>query len=90
MGKSKKEGVPTVAWQELNIASMRMPVQSVTARCSTDHRFGLDQVFPWMRCRPDAASLIRPLAWELPNAIVKRKKKKKKKEKKIFATIPFF
>ena len=34
----------------------------------------------WLGCRPTAAALIRPLAWEFPNATdaaVKRKKKKK-------------
>ena len=43
-------------------------------------------VLHWLRYRLAAAAPIRPLAWELPNAVgvaLKRlKKKKKKKERK--------
>ena len=31
-------------------------------------RCGLDPPFLWLWCRPTAAALIRPLAWELPYA----------------------
>ena len=43
------------------------------------HRCGSDPVLLWLQCRPAAAVLIRPLAWELPYAtgvIIKRKEKK--------------
>ena len=36
-----------------------------------------DLMLPWLWCRPAAAALIRPLAWELPcatGAAVKEKK----------------
>ena len=38
----------------------------------------------WLWCRPEAAALIRPLAWELPYAVgaALKKAKRPKKEKK--------
>ena len=36
----------------------------------------------WLWRRPDAAAPIRPLAWELPDAMGAAKKKKKKKKKR--------
>ena len=46
------------------------------------HRGGSDPALLWLWCRPAAAALIQPLAWELPYAVgvaLKRKKKKKVK-----------
>ena len=47
---------------------------------SIGHRYSLDEVLLWLWCRPIAAALNRPLAWELPHAAgvaLKRKKKSK-------------
>ena len=43
----------------------------------------------WLWCRPAAAALIRPLAWDLPHAVGaalkdKKKKDKNKKARKLF------
>ena len=49
------------------------------------HRCGLDPKLLWLWCRPVAAALIQPLAWEPPYAMavaLKRPKKKEKKKKK--------
>ena len=32
--------------------------------CGVGHRHSLDPVFLWLWCRPAAAALIQPLAWE--------------------------
>jgi len=57
--------------------------------CGISHRCGSDLAWLWLRRRPAAAALIRPLAWEPPYATgvaLKNKqtknKKKRKKEKK--------
>ena len=46
-----------------------------------------DLVLPWLWCRLPAATLIKPLAWELPYATgfgaKKQKRKKKKKMRKL-------
>ena len=57
--------------------------------CSAGRRHGLDPTLLWLWCRPAAAALIRPLAWEPPYAVgaalkgqkttTKKKKKKRKK-----------
>ena len=36
--------------------------------CGVGHRLGLDPTWLWLWCRPAAAALIQPLAWELPYA----------------------
>ena len=36
---------------------------------SVGHRYGLDLALLWLWCRPAAAALICPLAWELPYAV---------------------
>ena len=71
---------------------MRMRVQSLpwlsglkdpAVSCGVGLRHGLDLALLWLWCRPAAAALIAPLAWELPyaaSAALKSKKKKKKKE----------
>ena len=48
--------------------------------CGVGCRGGSDLVLLWLWCRPAAAALIQPLAWELPyasGAALKIKKKKK-------------
>ena len=47
------------------------------------HRCGSDLVLLWLWCRPAAATLIQPLAWELPHAMVQPLKKKRKRNKYI-------
>ena len=52
--------------------------------CGIDRRCSSDPVLLWLPCRPAAAALIGPLAWEPPyatGAAVKNKKTKKEKEK---------
>ena len=46
--------------------------------CGVGRRWGLAPVLLW--CRPAAVALIRPLAWELPYAVVVALKKKKDME----------
>jgi len=46
--------------------------------CGVGHRHGLDSSLLWLWCRPAAATLIQPLAWELPYAAGVALKKKKK------------
>ena len=41
---------------------------SIAVSCSMGHRRGSDPLLLWQWCRPAAAALIRPLAWELPYA----------------------
>ena len=50
--------------------------------CGVGCRGGLNQVLLWLWCRPAAAALIRPVAWEFPYVAIKLKKEKKKKERK--------
>ena len=57
--------------------------------CGVGHRHSLYLALLWLWCRPAAAALIRPLAWEPPYAMGEalkktrdKKKKKKKKERK--------
>ena len=47
--------------------------------CGVGHRCGLDLVLLWLWCRPVAAALIQPLAWELHMPWVWALKKTKKK-----------
>ena len=44
--------------------------------CGVGHRHGLDLALLWLWCRPGAAALIQPLAWELPYASDAALKKK--------------
>ena len=49
--------------------------------CGVDHRRGWDPTLLWLWRKPAAVALIRPLAWELPDATgvaLKNKKEKKK------------
>ena len=51
----------------------------VASRCSVGHRHGLDLALLWLWCRPAAAALIQPLAWDFHILQVHFEKKKKKK-----------
>ena len=49
----------------------------VALSCGVGVRRGTDPPLPWLWCRPAAAAVIQPLAWELPFATgvaLKRKK----------------
>ena len=68
---------------------MRMLVRSLALlsesgiRCCWDLRYR-SQMWLWLLCRPAAAALIRPLAWEHLHAMgedLKRRKKERKKER---------
>ena len=53
--------------------------------CGVGHRHGSDLALLWLWCRPEAAALIQPLAWEplyAVGAALKSKEKKKKTGKK--------
>ena len=50
--------------------------------CGIGRRGGSDPTLLWLWCRPAAAALIRPLAWELPDAMGAALKIKKRKKKK--------
>ena len=53
--------------------------------CGVGCRGVSDLALLWLWCRPAAAALIRPLAWESPYAVsaaLKRHQDKKKKKKK--------
>ena len=86
-------GVPIVVhWVKdptLSLWGCRFHLQSfsvssgsdVATSCGVVHRCGLDLVMLRLWCRPVAAALIWPQAWELPcatGATVKRKEKKKR------------
>ena len=52
--------------------------------CGVGHRRSLDSAWPWLWCRPAAVALIRPVAWEPPDATsVALKKRYKKKVNKL-------
>ena len=50
--------------------------------CGVGCRCGLDPAWLWLCCRPAAAALIQPLAWELPCATGVALKRPKKEEMK--------
>ena len=50
--------------------------------CGVGSRHGSHPTLWWLWCRPEAAALIQPLAWEPPYAAGATLKKKKRKEKK--------
>ena len=75
--KMIKWGVPIVMqWKRTQLVSMKMRVRSMAS---------LSRLRIWHCCelwyRLAAAALIRPTAWELPNATGSALKKKKKKKK---------
>ena len=48
--------------------------------CGVGQRCSLDLMLLWLQCRPAAAALIGPLAWEPPyaaGAVIKKKKKER-------------
>ena len=49
--------------------------------CGVGHRLGLDLALLWLWYRLAAVGLIRPLAWELPQAVGAALKSKKTKTK---------
>ena len=51
--------------------------------CGVGHRYGLDLVLLWLRCRLGAAALIQPLAWELLYAAGAALKRQKNKQSNI-------
>ena len=90
----KKKGVPVVAqWLTIQLGTMRLWVQSLALlsrlRIQCCHELWcrsqtwLGSQLLWLWCRPVAAALARPLAWEPPYAtgaaleMAKRQKKKK-------------
>ena len=51
--------------------------------CGVGCRHGLDPTLLWLGCRPAAAALIQPLAWEQPyvtHAALKTKTKKQQQQ----------
>ena len=61
--------------------------------CGVGRRRGSDPELLWLWCRPAAAALIRPLAWDPPHAegaalekAKRPKKKKKRKKNKVIST----
>ena len=79
MEKVCRIGVPTVAQQVKNLTSIHEHVGSIP---------GLTQwvknlAFLWLWCRPAAAALILPLAWDLPYAAVMHLKNQKNKQMNI-------
>ena len=58
--------------------------------CGVGHRCSSDLALQWLWCRPAATALIRPLAWQPPNAAgaaLKRQKQKQTKTKKTHIKI---
>ena len=77
--KIQTQGVPFwLSGLRTWLVSMRMRVQSlaslrvlricVAVSCGVGRRWGLGLTLLWLWCRPAAAALIWPLAWELPCA----------------------
>ena len=53
---------------------------SIVMSCGVGRRHSLDPVLLWLWCRPAAAALISPLAWEPPYAMGEAQKAKEKKK----------
>ena len=68
-----------VWWRQTQLVSLRTQVRSlaplsglgsgVAVGCGVGRRCGWDLALLWLGCRSAAAAPIRPLAWELPNAV---------------------
>ena len=86
--------------KQIQLGTMRLRVSSLASlsglrirhccelwcRC----RRGSDLALLWLWCRPEATALIRPLAWESPNATgaaLKRQNKTKKQASKEQPTL---
>ena len=67
-----------------SLASLSVKDPMLPVGCGVGHRGGSDPMVLWLWCRPAAAALIQPLAWELSYATYSRgpKKQRKKKTKK--------
>ena len=50
--------------------------------CGVGHRCGSDPALLWLWCRPAAAALILPLAWELPVQLPPPKQQQQTKQNK--------
>ena len=57
----------------------------MTTSCGVGHRRGSDLALLWLCCRPAAAALIQPLAWELPYVGAALKSKEEKNNNKIIS-----
>ena len=68
-----------LVWSLASLSGLRIQLLS----CGVGHGCGLDLVLLWLWCRPEAATLIQPLAQELPYATGMTVKSKKKKKKKL-------
>ena len=72
----------------MQVGSMRMQVGSLASlsglRILHCHDSGVGRrcssYLVWLWCRAAPAALIRPLAWELPYAVLKKQKEKKEKK----------
>ena len=56
--------------------------------CSVGHGCGLDLVLLWLWCRLAAATLIQPLAWELPYVMGEALKRQKQTDLSSGSTVP--
>ena len=64
MPKKKKES--NIVFMKMQVSSLAWILRSNVAKgCGIGHRCGLDPTLSWLWYRPAAATLIRPLAWEL-------------------------
>ena len=52
--------------------------------CGIGHGQGSDLMLQWLRCRPVATGLIRPLAWEPPYTCLGCSPEKKKKSTDVW------
>ena len=63
----------------------RQPVDvdraGIAVSCGVGDRHSLDLTLLWLRLRPGAVALIRPLAWEPPYAVDPKERKKNLKIK---------
>ena len=84
---------PTSIHEDIgSIPGLDQQVQYPALQLCVGHRCISDLALLWLWCRPAAASLIWPLAWELSYAASskKTKKKKKKKKKDLFCSMQKF
>ena len=59
--------------------------------CDVDCRCGLDPLLLWLWCRPEVATPIQPLAWELPYATgAALKQQQQQQKRKVFSINEMF